>query len=367
MTRTVEELATLVNGTVQGDSLRLIDDAASIESASGSAITFVLNENHVSRLKDCKAGAVLLSDKIAKSLKIPLDASLIIVADPQIAFQTVLPLFRIIRGRPERTISPQAHISETAQLGPECHVAAGVTIGEDAVIGANCDLHPGVVVGAGCQIGDNTILHANVVLYHDVQIGSNVIIHSGAVIGADGFGYRFTNGQFEKIPQLGSVRIEDNVEIGACATIDRGAIGPTVIGQGTKIDNLVMVGHNCEIGRHNVFASQAGIAGSSTTGDYVRLAGQAGISDHVRLNTGCAVGAKSGVNKDVPAGETWIGFPATIESEQKRLLVAVKRVPALRDQVLELEKQLASMKSVLEQLQANGSDNSQALPRRAAG
>src|SRR6185312_7792403 len=140
-------------------------------------------------------------------------------------------------------ISNHAHISPTAQIGANCFIAPGVCIGDDAIVGANCDLHPGVVIGAGSQIGENTILYPNVVLYHDVVIGKNVILHSGAVIGADGFGYRFVAGKFEKIPQLGTTHIQDDVEIGACTTVDRGAIGPTVIGNGTKLDNLVMIGH----------------------------------------------------------------------------------------------------------------------------
>ena len=242
----------------------------------------------------------------------------------------------------------------TAQLGPNCFVAPGVFIDDKAVIGSNCDLHPGVVVGAGCQIGDHTILHANCVLYHDVIVGNHVIIHSGAVIGADGFGYRFAQGKFEKIPQLGTVHIHDDVEIGACSTVDRGAIGPTVIGNGTKLDNLVMIAHNCEIGRHNVFASQVGIAGSSCTGDYVRLGGQAGVRDHVRLNTGCSIGAKAGVVKDIPAGETWLGIPATHEMDQKRLVVSLKRIPDMRNQLQTLEKQIALMAAELEQLKGHG-------------
>ncbi len=367
MSQTVETLAALVDGTVRGDQLRIIDDAAAIETASPSAVTFVLDENHVSRLKDCRAGAVVVDAKIAKLISESVHCSLIVVADTQQAFQKILPLFRKVRGRPARGVSPHAHISSTAQLGPNCYVAPGVCVGDDAVIGANCDLYPGVVIGDGCQVGENTILHANSVVYHDVVIGNNVIIHSGAVIGADGFGYRFTAGKFEKIPQLGTVHIHDDVEIGACTTVDRGAIGPTVIGQGTKLDNLVMVAHNCEIGRHNVFASQVGVAGSSTTGDYVRLGGQVGIRDHVHLDSGCSVGAKAGVHKDIPAGETWLGIPATHESEQKRLLISMKRIPDMRDAVRTLEKQIASLSAELEQLKGTPSKIENPNPRRAAG
>lgn len=350
MTESVETLAARVNGTIRGDRSRVIDDAAAIESASPSAVTFVLNTAQVSRLKDCRAGAILMSAAIADSLGEQAGFSTIVVADAQMAFQAILPLFRKVRARPERGISPHAYIHPTAQIGPNCHIAAGVSIGEDAIVGSDCDLHPGVVLGAGCRVGSQTVLNANVVLYHDVQVGSRVIIHSGAVIGADGFGYRFAGGRFEKIPQLGTVHIHDDVEIGACTTVDRGAIGPTIVGEGTKLDNLVMIGHNCELGRHNVFASQVGMAGSCRTGDYVRLGGQVGIRDHVQLHTGCSVGAKAGVVKDVPAGETWLGAPATHEMEQKRLVVAMRRIPDMKDQLHDLVSKMTEMAAEIEKL-----------------
>jgi UDP-3-O-[3-hydroxymyristoyl] glucosamine N-acyltransferase len=222
-----------------------------------------------------------------------------------------------------------------------------VTVGNDVVIGRGCDIYPGVVIGDGCRIGDNVTLYANVVLYADILVDDRAIIHAGAVIGADGFGYRFREGRFEKVPQLGWVHIHADAEIGACTTIDRGAIGATIVGEGTKIDNLVQIAHNCELGRHNVFASQVGLAGSCSTGDYVRLGGQVGIKDHVHMHTGCSVGAKGGVHKDIPAGETWIGYPATPEAEQKRLVFSLKRVPEMRDQVKAMENKLATLTAEL--------------------
>jgi UDP-3-O-[3-hydroxymyristoyl] glucosamine N-acyltransferase len=187
------------------------------------------------------------------------------------------------------------------------------------------------------------------------------------VIGADGFGYRFSGGKFEKIPQLGTVHIHDDAEIGACTTVDRGAVGPTIIGKGSKIDNLVMIAHNCEVGQHNVFASQVGLAGSTTTGNYVRLGGQVGIRDHVRLETGCTVGAKAGVHKDIPAGETWLGIPATPEAEQKRMLISMKRIPNMRDDVRNLEKQIAALTSELDRLKETLTNKDVSGPLKAAG
>lgn len=350
VTHTVSSLASLVQGEVRGDSDRVICNAAAIESAGPDAVTFVLDESHVSRLQSCRAGAVILNAKIAAGLASVPNTSLIIVSDPHAAFQQILPQFRKIRGRPTRGISPHAHISPTAIVGENCYVGPGACIGDEAEIGPGCDIYPGVVIGAGCKLGQDVIVHPNAVLYEDITLGDRVIIHSGAVIGADGFGYRFAEGRFIKIPQLGTVEIHEDAEIGACTTIDRGAIGPTIVGAGTKLDNLVMIAHNCELGKHNVFASQVGLAGSCTTGDYVRLGGQVGIRDHVRLNSGCMVGAKGGVHKDIPEGEIWIGYPATPEAEQKRLVFSLKRVPEMRDQVRTMSNQIATLMKQVEEL-----------------
>jgi UDP-3-O-[3-hydroxymyristoyl] glucosamine N-acyltransferase len=214
-----------------------------------------------------------------------------------------------------------------------------------------------VYVGRDCQIGDDCVLYANAVLYHDVRLGKRVIIHAGAVLGADGFGYRFRNGRYEKIPQLGWVEIEDDCEIGACTTIDRGMIGATVIGEGSKLDNLVMIGHNCELGKHNAFASQVGLAGSVTTGEYVRCAGQVGVADHVHLGRGSTLGAKAGVHKDIPEGDTQIGYPARPEHEQLRIVMATGKVPEMRKQIRALEARLEELTRLVEQFSAQGSEN----------
>jgi len=362
VSHTVGSLASLVQGEVRGDAERLICNAAAIESAGPDAVTFVLDESHVSRLEACRAGAVILNAKIAAGLKPCPATSLIVVVDPHAAFQKILPEYRVIRGRPQRGVSPQAFVSPTAKIGVDCYVGPGACLGEDVELGSGCDIHPGAVIGPGCKLGQDVVVYANAVLYQDVTLGDRVIIHSGAVIGADGFGYRFTEGRFVKIPQLGTVEIHEDAEIGACTTIDRGAIGPTVVGAGTKLDNLIMIAHNCELGRHNVFASQVGLAGSCTTGDYVRLGGQVGIKDHVRLNSGCMVGAKGGVHRDIPEGEIWIGYPATPEAEQKRLVFSLKRVPEMRDQVRTMEKQIALLTKQLEELKAETTN-----PLRQAG
>jgi UDP-3-O-[3-hydroxymyristoyl] glucosamine N-acyltransferase len=195
-----------------------------------------------------------------------------------------------------------------------------------------------VVVGAKCRLGEEVVLHPHVVLYEGTIVGHGVVIHANSVIGADGFGYRCNDGQHVKVPQLGHVEIEDDVEIGACTTIDRGTFGATRIGQGTKIDNLVQIGHNCRIGKHNIIVAQAGVAGSSTTGDQVIIAGQAGIRDHVKIGARAVVGPQSGVSKDIPEGQWVLGSPAIPEHEFKLVLAAMFKLPEMRQALRRLEK-----------------------------
>jgi UDP-3-O-[3-hydroxymyristoyl] glucosamine N-acyltransferase len=349
MRATLAELASLVQVTLQGDGGVEITGGAALEAARPGDLSFVQDRRQLSRLAECRATALVTTAELAADPRLSAFPCLI-ASDPAHTFVTLLLKLQPPRSRPPRGIAATACISSTARIPDDCYIGPGAVIGEDVVLGADCDIHPGVVIGPGCRLGNHVTLYPNVVLYADVVIDDRVIIHAGAVIGADGFGYRFTAGAFEKVPQLGTVHIHSDVEIGACTTIDRGAIGATVIGAGTKIDNQVMIAHNCEIGRHNVFAAQVGLAGSCTTGDYVRLGGQVGIKDHVRLNTGAAIGAKGGVHRDVPAGETWLGYPATPEAEQKKLVFAVHRLPQLRDQVKQLTAELAALHQEVERL-----------------
>jgi UDP-3-O-[3-hydroxymyristoyl] glucosamine N-acyltransferase len=218
------------------------------------------------------------------------------------------------------------------------------------ILGDRCDIYPGAVIGRGCRLGDDVVVYPNAVLYDDVIVGNRVILHAGCVIGADGFSYRTVGGRHQRIPHFGTVRIEDDVEIGANATIDRAMVDETVIGQGTKLDNLVMIGHNCEVGQHNLFASQVGLAGSVTTGDYVVCAGQVGIADHVHLGSRCVLGAKAGVPKDVPAGKRYIGIPAIPEADCYRSVMATQKLPEMRQQFRKLERQVADLAALAEQL-----------------
>ncbi|HET6423962.1 MAG TPA: UDP-3-O-(3-hydroxymyristoyl)glucosamine N-acyltransferase [Planctomycetaceae bacterium] len=350
MARTVAQWAEFVGGTValkdQNDVATVeIKGAATPEMAGPTDVAFLQDPRSIHRLLRCRAGVLLVRPQDAE-LPEAQNFRQIVVADPQTAFVKILADVRPVR-MPARGIDRTAVIHPTATIGDDCYIGSGVSIGEGAVIGRGCDIYPGVVIGAGCQLGEQVTIYPNAVLYADCLLDDRVMIHANAVIGADGFGYRFTEGRFEKIPQLGWVHLHRDVEIGAGAAVDRGAIGPTVVGAGTKIDNMVQIAHNCQLGRHNAIAAQVGMAGSSSTGDYVRMAGQVGVADHVHMNTGCTLGAKAGVHKDIPAGETWIGIPAMPEADQKRLLFSTRRVPQIRDDLKALQSQVEELKAAL--------------------
>lgn len=353
---TLLELAERVNGRILGGASPEIRGAGSLANAGPHDITFAADERNLKRLKDSKAGACLIPEKLATGATVSqLPTTLVAVADPLDAFLLILREFRPQPPRATIGTSSRSHVASTARIGEGTNVYPGAFVDEGVQIGDRCDIYPGAFIGSNCKIGDDCVLYPNVVLYSGVEIGNRVVLHAGAVLGADGFGYRFRNARFEKIPQLGSVVVQDDVEIGANATIDRGMIGPTIIGAGSKIDNLVMIGHNCELGSHNVFASQVGLAGSVTTGDYVRLAGQVGVADHVHLGKGCTLGAKAGVHRDIPAGETHVGIPARPEMEELKIVMATSRTPEMRKQLRDLEARLQALETRLKSSQSGES------------
>ena len=336
------ELAKLVGGDVRGNSQIEISDGKSIEKSGPHDITFAENAKNIKKLADCQAAAVVVPRKIADSIPDDEDGpALILVDKPQEEFLRIVSHFRPLRGRMRTGISEAAHISPSAAIGSNTNIAPCAVIGDDVVIGSDCDIHSGVSIGAGCRLGDGVTIYPNAVLHHDVSLGDRVIIHASAVIGADGFGYRFENGRYERLPHFGSVRVENDVEIGACTTVDRAMIGETVIGEGTKLDNLVMIAHNCELGRHNAMAAHVGIAGSVTTGDHVICAGQVGIADHVHIGDGCVFGSKSGVPKDIPPGGTYFGIPVQEATEAMRSIMAIRKLPAMRQTLRELEAKVS--------------------------
>ena len=347
---TLGELALRIGGELRGDPALTIEGVAAIHKAGPHEITFAGDEKHLRLLETSSAGACLVSRKMRLDDLKDISVSLVIVDDPQDA---CLALARELRPQFEPAkvgISPQSQISPTARVGTDTHIYPGVFIDDDVVVGDRCVIFPGVFIGRCGRIGNDCTIYPHAVLYPDVRVGNRVIIHASAVLGADGFGYRFRSGRFEKIPQLGWVEVGDDCEIGACTTIDRGMIGPTSIGEGTKLDNLVMIGHNCEVGKHNAYASQVGLAGSVTTGEYVRCAGQVGVADHVHLGRGCTLGAKAGIHKSIPEGDTQIGYPARPEQEQLRIVMATAKLPEMRKTLRDLESRVEELDRLIEQL-----------------
>jgi UDP-3-O-[3-hydroxymyristoyl] glucosamine N-acyltransferase len=352
----LDTLAELVTGDLRGAADCTVRGAHSIEKAGPEEITFAGDEANLARLRTSRAAAAIVPRSLADSPKLTsLTIPLILVDDPRAAFLAVLAKFKPRRPRREIGISPRAYVAPSAKVGAGTNVYPGAHVDEDAVIGERCEVHPGAVVGAGCRIGDDCTIHPRAVLYPDVLLGRRVIVQAGAVIGADGYGYRLVNGRHEKIPHFGTVRLADDVEIGANATIDRAMIGETVIGEGTKIDNLVVVAHNCEIGRHNLHVAQVGLAGSVTTGDYVVCAGQVGVADHVHLGDRCVLGAKAAVHKNIPAGETWLGHPAMPVELSMKVMMAAKKLPAMREQLRTLQAQVNALE---EAVRSQGDDGS---------
>jgi len=342
---TLAGLAALVHGHVHGDSALAIHGAAPLGLAQPGEIAFL---EQVERIK-------LLQASAASAFVVPLDCvppdgrPALQVADVFRAFQTIYLHFHPRKTRPRIGISPAAHISPTAVLGAEVEIHPGATIGDEVTLGARCTIHAGARIGAGCRLADDVTIHANAVLYDNTLVGPRSIIHGGAVVGADGFGYRTQRGRHERVEQLGHVEIGADVEVGALSTIDRGTYGPTLIGDGTKIDNLVMIAHNCRIGKHNLVCAQVGIAGSSATGDYVVLAGQVGIRDHVRIGDKVIVGAQAGVPHDIPEAGSYLGTPVTDEWRQKQIYATIHKLPELRKELRTLQKALAEMQERLRQ------------------
>jgi len=340
--KTLQELADFVGGVCQGPPDLLIKGLAAIEEAGPEDITFVAWPQFAKFIESSRAGAFIVSPDLKDTPR-----PLIITPNPYLAYARIAGLFAPPLPR-WPGISNQAVIGQQCSLGAEVSIAPGVVLGDRVRLGERVTLMPGVVVGHGTSIGADTVLHANVTVYHDCVIGERVIIHSGTVIGADGFGFAPDGAKFIKIPQLGTVVIEDDVEIGANCTIDRGALGETRIKQGVKIDNLVMIAHNVIVGEDSVIVAQVGISGSTRLGRNVMLGGQVGIVGHVEIGDGVRIGAQSGVPHSVPAGLTVTGSPAMPHKDFLRLQAVKKRLPDLYERLKALEKQVAALQAAVD-------------------
>ena len=336
MTKTAGELAAYLKAELVGDPTVVIRSVASVESAGPGDLIYVESEKRLAEALSSPASVVLVGTEAFVRGK-----TLLRVAQPKLAFARavawLLPEPLVVQGR-----HPSAVIDASASLGENVAVGAGAVIEAHARIGKNCQIGAGCYVGTNVEMGEGTVLFPRVTIYRGVRIGQRVRIHSGAVIGSDGFGYVPTEAGWEKFPQRGGVVIEDDVEIGANATIDRGALDETSIGAGTKLDNLVHVGHNVRIGRHCVIAAQTGISGSVVIGDRVVAGGQVGIADRVRIEDGAVLGAQCGIptGKAIRRGQTVWGTPARPLDEFKKSYHYIARLPELAERVAALERKL---------------------------
>jgi UDP-3-O-[3-hydroxymyristoyl] glucosamine N-acyltransferase len=334
MTITTAEIAKRLDGEVLGDPAAELTGFAATENARAGDLTFAETEEYFAAAERSAATAIIAGKQFSSASK-----TVIRVANPRVAFAKALEVFfpepKFYSG-----VHPTAAVAASAQVDPTAHVGPHCTIGERVKIGARVVLQSGNSIGDDSTLGDDTNLFPNVTLYPRTHIGQRVRIHSSTVIGSDGYGYVFDGGIHRKVGQVGSTIIGDDVEIGAGVTIDRGALGATSIGKGTKIDNLVHIAHNVEIGEHCLLCGQVGIAGSAKLGNYVVLAGQVGIAGHLKIGNQVTVGSKAGVMHNIPDGETWLGMPAQPDKQAKRMVIAMMRLPDLLKKVAAWEKKI---------------------------
>jgi UDP-3-O-[3-hydroxymyristoyl] glucosamine N-acyltransferase len=344
MQATTAEIARLLNGEVIGDGTLVLNKVAKIEEGTEGALSFLANPKYEQHIYQTLSSAILVSKTFVPTA--PIQATLIKVDDPYAAFTQLLTHF-------SDTYSKLVGISDTAIIAHSVNLGEGVYVGEitvladNVVIGNQSKIFPQVYIGSGVKIGKNCLIYPKVNIYHGCEIGDNCIIHSGTVIGSDGFGFApQADKSYQKIPQTGNVIIENDVEIGANCSIDRATIGSTIIRRGVKLDNLVQVAHNVEIGEHTVIASQSGVAGSTKIGKYCIIAGQVGFVGHISIADGSIIGAQSGVSNSIKeANKKWFGTPASELSKSLKAHTLMRNLPDIELRIRELEKQMKELKS----------------------
>jgi len=337
MELSLAEIAEMVQGDLEGDSTINIHDVAKIEDAGKGKVTFISNPRYAKYIDTTNASAVIVSKDFPRTAK-----PIIRTQNPYFSFLQVLKVFHPSCETLAEGIHTSAIIDETTKLGANARIGACVVIDKKCRIGENVSIYPGVVIGPEVEIGKNTIIYANVVLREQVRIGNDVIIHSGTVIGSDGFGFAKEGQRYHKIPQVGTVVIEDDVEIGANCTIDRATLGQTIIHKGVKLDNLIQVAHNVEIGENTVIAAQTGISGSTKIGKNAVIGGQVGFVGHIEIGDNTTIGAQSGVSKSLPPNSVYFGYPARPIMQAKREEAALRKLPDLLKKISELETKLNS-------------------------
>lgn len=344
---TAEQIAQLIQGTVEGDSQAKITSFAKIEEGKPGAISFLSNQKYLNYIYDTESSVVLIDESL--QLERPVKATLIRVKNAYEAVAKLMQMYASMKPK-KKGIDSLAYIDSTAKIGKDCYIGPFVAIGPNVTIGDGCVFHPHVTIGEGASVGNNTEIYSNAVIYHGCEVGNDCIIHAGAVIGADGFGFAPTANGYDKIPQLGIVKIEDNVEIGANTCIDRSTMGCTIVRKGVKLDNLVQIAHNTDIGANTVMSSQVGIAGSTKVGEWCMFGGQVGIAGHITIGNQVKLGAQSGVPGSLKDGENLIGTPPVPLTNYFRSHAVTKRLPDIYRQINEMQKTIDELKAQLAEL-----------------
>ncbi len=338
----LSELLARTGGTYEGPGDPIIRGVATLQDAQADQVSFLANEKYLDQVEGSGAAAVFVGQEYAG----PREA-VVRCEDPYFAVRNAVVELHGFRQPEFAGIDDRAAIHPSASLGENVAVGPFVTVGPEVTIGDGCVLYPGAYVGPGCSLGEGCILYANVTLYDGTILGDRVTVHAGSSIGNDGFGYATHGGAHHKIPQVGWVELQDDVEIGACCAIDRGTMGPTVIGAGTKFSNLIAIGHGTTTGKGCLMVAQVGLAGSVSVGDYCVFAGQAGVAGHLSIGDGAQIGAQAGVTNDVPAGTKVWGTPAMPLTHAKRSFGSVARLPEMRKRIRAMEKELAALRDEL--------------------
>jgi len=340
--KTLGELAEYVGGRVCGDPNIKIRSASTLGRAQEGDISFLANVKYEKQLYTTKASAVIVGKETTRA-----SVPLLVAEDPYYAFMQIMVLLHGHRKHKKVGISPKASISDSAKIGADCNIHDFVCISDDARIGDGCIIYPGVYIGQGVQIGNDCIIYPNVTIYDGCQIGNRVIINANSTIGEDGFGYASHQGVHHKIPQTGTVIIEDDVEIGACCGIERGTLGDTVIGQGSKLGDLVTIGHGTKIGAHCLLVAQVGIAGSTTLGHHCVVGGQVGIVGHINIGNNVTIAAQAGVINNIPDGKVVLGAPAIEANQGKRAYSMIQYLPEIRQAIRNLQNQVEQIMASL--------------------
>lgn len=338
---TAKQIAEVINGEVVGDENVTVNVFSKIEEGKPGSLTFLSNPKYTNYIYTTEASIVLVSNKFIPEHEVK--ATMIKVENPYDCLARLMMMYESAKPK-KRGIDPLAFVAPTAKVGEDVYIGAFAYIGENAVVGDDAKIYPHAYIGDGAKLGENTTVYSNVNVYSGCRIGDNCILHSGCVIGADGFGFAPTEDGYEKIPQIGNVVLEDNVEIGANTCIDRATMGSTIIRKGAKIDNLVQIAHNDEIGSNTVIAAQTGVAGSTKIGEWCMFGGQVGVAGHITVGNKVNVGAQTGINSHVDGNQTLMGYPAMSYRDFMKISVVQRKLPDMLKRIDALEKELKALK-----------------------